>query len=161
MEPARLGQGTKLTRSHPTSPPQQDHERRASDNPNVNPHAHSKSLSDPRSASTLLSELPPMRQLPSGTRDGLKSPASGTGDRSILCKLAVLNPSLQTLSPHAVLIGVDGGPRLPVGFAPALGFALVPVLLALGDGDFALEPPVPEVKARGDERVTLHLRLRE
>jgi hypothetical protein len=62
---------------------------------------------------------------------------------------------------HAVFAGVDGGARFAVGFTAALGFALVPVLLALGDGQFAFDAPIAEVKAGGDERVPLHLRLRE
>ena len=63
------------------------------------------------------------------------------------------------LSAHAVFAGVDGGAGFAVGFAAALGFALVPVLLALGDGQFALDAAVAEVKPGGDERMTLDLRL--
>jgi hypothetical protein len=64
-------------------------------------------------------------------------------------------------APHAVLAGVDGGAGFAVGLAAAFGLALVPVLFALGHGQFALHPPVAEVKPGGDERVTLDLRLRE
>ena len=65
------------------------------------------------------------------------------------------------LAAHTMLTRVDGGAGLAVGFAAALGFPLVPVLFALGDGDFALYPAVAEVKPGGDERVTLDLRLGE
>jgi hypothetical protein len=60
-----------------------------------------------------------------------------------------------------VLAGVDGGAGFAVGLPPLLGLALVPVLLALGNGQFALDPPVAEVKPGGDERVALDLRLGE
>ena len=46
-----------------------------------------------------------------------------------------------------------------VGFAAALGFALVPVLFALGDGQFALDPAITKIKAGGDERRPFELRL--
>ena len=39
-----------------------------------------------------------------------------------------------SLASHAVFAGVDGGTGFAVGFAALLGLALVPVLLALGDG---------------------------
>ena len=66
---------------------------------------------------------------------------------------------MRWLPPHAVLAGVDGGAGLAVGLAAALGLALVPVLFALGDGQFALHPPVAKVKPGGDERMALDLRL--
>ena len=53
----------------------------------------------------------------------------------------------------------DGGSGFAVGFAAALGFALVPVLLAFGDGQFALDPAVAEIESGGDERMSLELRL--
>ena len=63
------------------------------------------------------------------------------------------------LAVAAVLAGVDGGAGFAVGLAASLGFALVPVLLALGQGQFSLHTPVAEVKPGGDERVSLDLRL--
>ena len=63
------------------------------------------------------------------------------------------------LSAHFVFAGVDGGAGFAVGFAATFGFALVPVLFALGDGQFALDPAISEVKAGGDERMSLDLRL--
>jgi hypothetical protein len=48
-----------------------------------------------------------------------------------------------------------------VSLAAAFGFALVPVLFALGDGQFALDAAVAEIKAGGDERKSLLLRLCE
>ncbi len=60
-----------------------------------------------------------------------------------------------------VLVGFDGGGGFAVGFAAALGFALVPVLLAFGEGQLALHPPFAEVEAGGDERMSLDLRLGE
>ena len=60
---------------------------------------------------------------------------------------------------HAVFAGVYGGAGVAVGFAALLGFALVPVLFALGDGQFAFDPAV-EIEAGGDERVAFDLRLR-
>ena len=59
----------------------------------------------------------------------------------------------------AVLAGVDGGAGFAVGLAAAFGFPLVPVLFALGKGQFALDASVAEVKPGGDERVSLDLRL--
>jgi len=53
----------------------------------------------------------------------------------------------------------DSGPGLAVGLAAALGFALVPVLFAFGDSQFALDPPIAEIKPGGDERMSLELRL--
>lgn len=51
------------------------------------------------------------------------------------------------------------GAGFAVGFAAALGFALVPVLLAFCDGQFAFHPAVAEVEPSGDERMPLDLRL--
>ncbi len=65
-----------------------------------------------------------------------------------------------TLPPHSVLAGVDGGAGIAVSLAATFGLALVPVLLAFGHGQFAFDPSVTEVKASGDERVALNLRLR-
>ena len=45
-----------------------------------------------------------------------------------------------------------GGAGFLVGFPAAFGFALVPVLFALGDGQFALDAAVAEIKASGNER---------
>ena len=53
----------------------------------------------------------------------------------------------------------DGGAGLTVGFAAAFGFALVPVLFALGHGQFALDLSTPEIEASGDERMSFDLRL--
>ena len=64
-------------------------------------------------------------------------------------------------APHAVFAGVHCGAGFAVGFAAAFCLALVPVLLALSHGQLTLYPPVPKVQAGGDERVTLHLRLRQ
>ena len=64
------------------------------------------------------------------------------------------------LPPHAVFAGIDGGAGFAIGLAAAFGLALVPVLLALGHGQFAFDPPVAEVKTGGNERVALDLRLR-
>jgi len=61
----------------------------------------------------------------------------------------------------AMLAGVDGGAGLAVGFAALLGLALVPVLLTLGQGEFAFDAAVAEVEAGGDERMAFDLRLRE
>jgi hypothetical protein len=61
----------------------------------------------------------------------------------------------------AVFVGFDGGAGFAVGFAAALSFALVPVLLALGESQFALDAAVAKVKAGGDERMSLDLRLLE
>src|SRR5208282_2586834 len=44
------------------------------------------------------------------------------------------------------------------GFA-ALGFALVPVLLALGDGEFHLHPSIAKVQPRRNQRQPLLLGL--
>ena len=52
-----------------------------------------------------------------------------------------------------------GGSGFFVGFAAAFGFALVPVLFALGHGKFAFNSSISEIKASGDERMTLELRL--
>jgi len=68
---------------------------------------------------------------------------------------------MRTSAPHAVLAGVHGGAGFAVGFAAALGLALVPVLLAFGHGQLALHPPMAEVEPGGDERVALDLRLGE
>ena len=65
------------------------------------------------------------------------------------------------LAPHLVLTGVDGGAGIAVSLAALLSLALVPILLALGHSQFAFDPPVAEVKAGGDERVALDLRLGE
>ncbi len=84
----------------------------------------------------------------------------GQGESSSIPQVKVLLESQTTVSgPTAVLAGVDGGAGLAVGLAAALGLALVPVLLALGQGQFALYPPVAEIKPGGDERVPLDLRL--
>ena len=64
-----------------------------------------------------------------------------------------------SLPPHPMLIRVDRRPRLAIRLPPLFGFALVPVLFALGDGEFALDPAVFEVEAGGDERMPLDLRL--
>ena len=63
--------------------------------------------------------------------------------------------------PMRCLLALIGGAGLAVGFAAALGFALVPVLLALGHGQLAFHPSIAEVKPRGDERMPLDLRLGE
>ena len=52
----------------------------------------------------------------------------------------------------------DGRAGFLVAFAGSLGGALVPVLLAFGQGEFALDAAVAEVKLDRDERVTLLLR---
>ena len=61
----------------------------------------------------------------------------------------------------AVFAGVDGGAGFAVGFAALFGLPLVPILLALGHGEFALYPSVAKIEAGGDERVALDLRLLE
>ena len=61
----------------------------------------------------------------------------------------------------SVFAGLDGGAGLAVGLAAALGFALVPVLFAFGEGELALDAAVAEVEAGGNERMTLGLRLGE
>src|SRR6185437_6861853 len=53
----------------------------------------------------------------------------------------------------------DGGSGFAVGFAAALGFALVPVLLAFRYCQFALDAAMAEVEAGGDERMSFDLRL--
>jgi len=58
-----------------------------------------------------------------------------------------------------MLAGIYCGTSFAVGLAAPLRLPLVPVLLALGHGQFALHPPVAEVKPRRDERVALDLRL--
>ena len=68
---------------------------------------------------------------------------------------------MQPLAPHLMFAQVDGGAGIAVGLAALFGLALVPVLLALGHGQFAFDPPVAEVKPGGDERVALDLRLGE
>jgi len=45
-----------------------------------------------------------------------------------------------------------------VAFARSLGGALVPVLFALGEGEFTLDSAVAEIKFDGDERVAFLLR---
>jgi len=65
------------------------------------------------------------------------------------------------LSAHAVFAGIDRGAGLAVGLAAALGFALVPVLLAFSHSKFAFHPPIFEVEPGGDERMSLDLRLRK
>ena len=52
----------------------------------------------------------------------------------------------------------DGGFGFLVAFAGAFGGALVPVLLAFGEGDFALDAAVLEIKFDGDECVAFLLR---
>jgi len=64
------------------------------------------------------------------------------------------------LLPAFGLAAVDGGFGLSVGLTAFFGFAFVPVLLALAHSQFAFDPPVAEVKTRGDERKSLLLRLR-
>jgi hypothetical protein len=59
----------------------------------------------------------------------------------------------------AVFIGVNGRTGIAIGFAAALGFALVPILFALGQRKLALDSPISEVKPDRDERVPLDLRL--
>ncbi len=86
-----------------------------------------------------------------------KRQLSSSCSLSVLSFLRYPGPS----APHAVLAGVDGGAGFAVGLAAAFGFALVPVLLALGHGQLALHPSVAEVKPGGDERVALDLRLGE
>ncbi len=61
----------------------------------------------------------------------------------------------------SVFAGLDGGAGLAVGLAAALGFALVPILFAFGEGELALDAAVAEVEAGGNERMTLGLRLGE
>src|ERR1700751_4490381 len=53
----------------------------------------------------------------------------------------------------------DGGAGFAIGFAAALGFALIPVLFAFGDGQLALHLAAAKVEPGGDERMTLDLRL--
>ena len=65
------------------------------------------------------------------------------------------------LAAHAVFAGVYGGAGFAVAFAALLGFALVPVLFALGHGQFAFHPPVAKIEPGGDERVAFDLRLLE
>lgn len=81
---------------------------------------------------------------------------SGWGTQ-VLCLIELL----AGLPAHAVFAGVDGGAGLAVGFVAALGFALIPILLAFGDGQLALDAAITEVEAGGDERMTLDLRLGE
>lgn len=54
---------------------------------------------------------------------------------------------------------VDGGAGFAVGFAAFFGFALVPLLFAFGDGQFAFDAAVAEIEADGDERMPFDLRL--
>lgn len=65
------------------------------------------------------------------------------------------------LAAHFVFVFVDGGAGFAVGFAALFGFALVPLLLAFGDGQFAFHSSVAEIEAHGDERMSLDLRLDE
>lgn len=53
----------------------------------------------------------------------------------------------------------DGGAGLFVGVAFAFRFALVPDLLALGQGEFALHLAIAKIKTGGDERKSFLLRL--
>ena len=55
----------------------------------------------------------------------------------------------------AALAARDGGASFLVGFALALGLALVPLLLAGGDGELAFDAAVAEVEPDGDERGAL------
>src|SRR6201996_2450100 len=59
----------------------------------------------------------------------------------------------------AVLAADNGGAGFPVGFPALDRLALVPVLLALGDGQLALHAAVPEIKPGRDERMAFDLRL--
>jgi hypothetical protein len=93
--------------------------------------------------------------------DRIIGPCADISARKTLGERPMPQGIKQLSAPHAVLVGVDGGSGLAVGFAPALGFALIPVLLALGQRQFAFHPAVAEVKAGGDERVALDLRLGE
>src|SRR5271167_4924462 len=59
----------------------------------------------------------------------------------------------QTHSPGVFAFAVgDGGAGFAVGFAVALGGAFVPVLLALGDGQFAFDPALAKIEPRRNER---------
>jgi hypothetical protein len=58
-----------------------------------------------------------------------------------------------------MLTGIDRRPGFLIRFAPLLGLALIPVLLALGNGKFAFDPAISEVKPGGNERMPLDLRL--
>ena len=51
-----------------------------------------------------------------------------------------------------------GGAGFLIAFAGAFGGALVPILLAFGESDFALDAAVPEIKFDGDQRVAFLLR---
>ena len=51
------------------------------------------------------------------------------------------------------------GAGFAVGLAATFGFALVPVLLALGHGDFAFNLAFTEIKAGRNERMPFKLRL--
>src|SRR5271166_1568356 len=65
------------------------------------------------------------------------------------------------LSPAPVFIRLNRRPRFPVGLPPPLRLPLVPVLLAFGQRQLALHPPLAEIEPGGDERMPLDLRLRE
>lgn len=83
-------------------------------------------------------------------------------NRAQLCRKrteALIGMRKGSSAPYAVLIGIDGRAGFAVGFAAAFGFALVPVLFALGDGEFALDAAIFEIEAGGDERMSLDLRL--
>ena len=60
----------------------------------------------------------------------------------------------------ALAVG-NGGPGFLVCFSAAFCFALVPILLAFGHGQFALYLAVPEVKPGRDERMAFYLRLHQ
>jgi len=53
----------------------------------------------------------------------------------------------------------DGFPRFFIRSSPPFGFALVPELLALGQGQFHLDPAVFEVHPRGNQGQALLLRF--
>ena len=55
----------------------------------------------------------------------------------------------------AALAAGDGGFGFVVGFALAFGGALIPFLLAFGQGELALDAAVAEVEADGDEGIAL------
>ena len=63
------------------------------------------------------------------------------------------------LAAAAMLAFVDGGAGFAVGFAAFFGFALIPLLFAFADGEFAFDAAVAEIEADRDERISFDLRL--
>jgi hypothetical protein len=91
--------------------------------------------------------------------EALNSPVASQGAAALASVSEVASSAGEGLvsSPGALGAGY-GGFGFLVAFAGALGGALVPVLFALGEGEFALDAAVAEIKFDGDERVAFLLR---